>query len=120
MAGLWNRWHDGKTNEELWSCTVIVKDSDEWYGRFHDRMAVLLDADSYDSWLDPSNTHDQVEMLNSSAFHADGELEYFPISTLVNNPANDSPDCIERMSDSQFAALTYRERELHAQMDLGF
>jgi putative SOS response-associated peptidase YedK len=26
MAGLWNRWHDRSTNEEVWSCTVIVKD----------------------------------------------------------------------------------------------
>jgi putative SOS response-associated peptidase YedK len=39
MAGLWNRWHDRSTNEEVWSCTVIVKDSDDWYARFHDRMA---------------------------------------------------------------------------------
>ena len=120
MAGLWNRWHDVNTNEELWSCTVIVKEADEWYGRFHDRMAVLLGADSYDGWLDSSLDHGQMAMLDSSAFHADDELEYFPISTLVNNPANDSPDCLQRMSDTQFASLTYRERERSAQMDLGF
>ena len=43
MAGLWNRWYDRQTKEEIWSCTVIVKDADDWYARFHDRMAVLLD-----------------------------------------------------------------------------
>ena len=95
MAGLWSRWHDRANGEELWSCTVIVKDADDWYRQFHDRMAVLLAPESYDEWLDPERKHGQLEILNKSAYHKDGELEYFPISTLINNPRNDSPECLE-------------------------
>ncbi len=94
MAGLWSRWHD-RAGEELWSCTVIVKDADEWYGRFHDRMAVLLAPESYDEWLDPQRTQGQLELLSKSAYRNDGELEFFPISMLVNNPRNDSAECLE-------------------------
>ena len=118
MAGLWNRWHDRSTNEEVWSCTVIVKDSDDWYARFHDRMAVLLDPSRYDQWLDPSSDRDQLSMLGRSAYHTDGALDYFPISTLVNNPGYDEPDCLRPMSEGELAALTRRERESKAQIDL--
>jgi putative SOS response-associated peptidase YedK len=94
MAGLWSRWHDRAGGEELWSSTVIVKDADEWYSRFHDRMAILLAPEAYEEWLDPERKTGQLELLNKSAYHKDGELEYFPISTLVNNARNDSPDCL--------------------------
>jgi putative SOS response-associated peptidase YedK len=117
MAGLWNRWHDRKTDEEIWSCTVIVRDSDDWYARFHDRMAVLLAANSYDGWLDPTRKRGQLALLNASAYHRDDELEYFPISTLVNNPAYDAADCLEPASAEDLAALA-RRRE-GPQMNLG-
>jgi len=65
MAGLWNRWHDRRSNEEVWSCTVIVKDADDWYARFHDRMAVLLGPASYDAWLDPANFDDAGQQRRS-------------------------------------------------------
>ena len=120
MAGLWNRWYDQRTDEELWSCTVIVKDADTWYSRFHDRMAVLLGANTYDEWLDPSRASGQLETLERSAYHKDGEMEYFPISTLVNNPAYDAADCLRPMNAVDLATLTRRERELTAQIELGF
>ncbi len=95
MAGLWSRWHDRASGEELWSTTVIVKDADDWYRQFHDRMAVLLAPESYAEWLDPQRKQGQLELLSKSAYHKNDELEFFPISTLVNNPRNDSPECLE-------------------------
>jgi putative SOS response-associated peptidase YedK len=118
MAGLWNRWHDRKTGEEMWSCTVIVKDADDWYARFHDRMAVLLAPDAYDRWLDPRHTRDPGDILETSAYRRDGELEYFPISPLVNNPGYDAPDCLEPPSAEELAQLTSRARRENAQMKL--
>ena len=119
MAGLWNRWHDRRNNEEMWSCTVIVKDSDDWYARFHDRMAVLLGPASYDEWLDPDRKRGQLDLLSSSAYHKDGDLEYFPISTLVNNPSYDAPDGVEPASPEELASLARRAERARAQMDLG-
>ena len=80
MAGLWSRWHDRASGEELWSSTVIVKDADEWYSQFHDRMAVLLAPESYDEWLDPQRKKGQLDLLKQIGVPQDDELEYFPIS----------------------------------------
>ena len=95
MAGLWSRWRDSEKGEELWSCTIIVKDADDWYKRFHDRMAVVLAPESYDEWLDPQRKRGQLDLIARSAYHANGELEFFPVSMLVNNPRNDSAECLE-------------------------
>ena len=110
MAGLWSRWRDHKAGEEIWSCTVIVKEADDWYRRFHDRMAVLLGPDSYDAWLDPANKRGQLDLASRSAYHQSGELESFPISRLVNNPGYDAPDCLERASSDQQAAAPRRRK----------
>ena len=98
MAGLWSRWQDKPGGDDVWSCTVIVKDADDWYRRFHDRMAVLLDPASYDQWLDPERTNGQLELLNRSAYHKDDELEFYPISRLVSTSRNDSPEVLEPAS----------------------
>jgi len=84
----------------------IVKDADDWYKQFHDRMAVLIAPESYEEWLDPKRTHGQLEVLSKSAYHKNEELEYFPISTLVNNPRNDSADCLEEVTPSELAKTT--------------
>jgi putative SOS response-associated peptidase YedK len=105
MAGLWSRWQDS-AGEELWSCSVIVKDADEWYRQFHDRMAVLLAPESYDQWLDPERKSGQLELLSNSAYRKNDELEFFPISTLVNNARNDSPECLEPVTPSELAKTT--------------
>lgn len=116
MAGLWDRWNDRKSGDEMWSCTVIVKDADDWYSRFHDRMAVLLGPDSYDAWLDPERTRGQGDLLEKSAYHGDGELEHFAISRVVNNPGYDGPDCLEPPTASELEAI--RKRDAKPQLDL--
>ena len=73
---------------------MIVKDADAWYSRFHDRMAVLLAPENYDAWLDPRRKTGQLDLLRTSAYHND-ELEYFPISRLVNIPGYDAPDILD-------------------------
>lgn len=95
MAGLWSRWRDTNGGDDVWSCTVVVKDADEWYSRFHNRMAVLLNPDVYDGWLDPERRNGQLDLLTSAPFKKDDELEFFPISRRVNNPKDDSAECLE-------------------------
>ena len=117
MAGLWSRWRDHRDGEEIWSCTVIVKDADDWYQRFHDRMAVLLDHDTHDAWLDPAKKSGQLQILERSMQHRDTDLEYFPISKLVNNPGYDAPDCLQPASpDDQLPEQ--RRKKSTPQMDL--
>ena len=62
----------------------------------HDRMPVILAADDYDRWLDPSQ--DPVELQTLIGPAPDDLLKFTPVSTLVNNPRNDRPECIEPLT----------------------
>src|SRR6266849_2041745 len=52
FAGLWDRWRDPASGEEVLSCTIIVSKASQWMMPFHDRMPVLLVAKDFDAWLD--------------------------------------------------------------------
>jgi putative SOS response-associated peptidase YedK len=55
----------------------------------HDRMPVILPAAAQASWLDPTARY--RDLLEPDA----AQLELFPVSSLVNSPANDGPACAE-------------------------
>jgi putative SOS response-associated peptidase YedK len=118
MAGLWSRWRDPKDSAELWSCAVIVKDADDWYSRFHDRMAVLVGPESYDQWLDPKRQRGQLDILAESSYHRDSDLEVSPISKLVNNPGYDAPDCLEPTPVADHVADSGRPTDSELLLDL--
>ncbi len=57
-------------------------------------MAVILDPGDYDLWLDPAIQ--EVERLQPLLRPYPAEaLTAYPVSTRVNNPANDHPECVE-------------------------
>ncbi len=51
FAGLWDRWRNPATGEELLSCTMIVSGASAWMTPYHDRMPVLLAERDFDAWL---------------------------------------------------------------------
>lgn len=94
LTGVWSRWSDA-TGDEVWSCAVVVCNATRWYSRFHDRMAIVASPSVYDKWLDPARNGGQLDLLRSNPYPMSQEFDYFPISRLVNNPRNDSPECLE-------------------------
>jgi putative SOS response-associated peptidase YedK len=104
LAGLWSRWAASE-NDELWSCTVLVRDADAWYSRFHDRMASLISSVAYDEWTDPSRTTGQLELLQKEPYANNEEFESFPISRRVNSPRYDAPDCIDPATPDELLPL---------------
>jgi len=92
FAGLWDEWHspDGSV---LCSCTIITTNPNDLMAPIHNRMPVILRHQDYDQWLDRSPR--AAEGLNSLLRPFPAELlDAYPVSTLVNSPANDSPECI--------------------------
>ena len=60
----------------------------------HDRMPVILPSSAYPLWLDPTvHNVDPIQALLTPYSAAD--LIAYAVSTRVNNPAYDSPECIE-------------------------
>ena len=51
FAGLWEAWR-GLDSPPVLSCTILVGTANELVAPVHDRMAVILGADDYATWLD--------------------------------------------------------------------
>jgi putative SOS response-associated peptidase YedK len=105
MAGLWETWTPSQTQtglgefgaggpsrdqepEPVHSFTIVTTDPDDVVARFHDRMALVLDADAGETWLTGA---DADSLLDSE--HVD--LQAHPVSTAVNDPTTDRPDLVE-------------------------
>ena len=92
LAGLWDRWEKGEAPLE--SFTILTTEPSEVVAPVHRRMPVILPPDSWSLWLD-SELDDRSRLAPLLAPWTGDDLEAWPVSTLVNNPANDSPRCIE-------------------------
>jgi putative SOS response-associated peptidase YedK len=55
MAGIWEKWTDPETGQEIQSCSVITTEGNELMKPIHDRMPVILPPEAWDRWLDPEN-----------------------------------------------------------------
>jgi putative SOS response-associated peptidase YedK len=88
MAGLWDTWKnaDGST---ISSFTIITTTPNKLMENIHTRMPVILERKDEKTWL----TNDDTEFLQSLLKpYPEVEMTAFPVSKLVNSPANDLPD----------------------------
>jgi putative SOS response-associated peptidase YedK len=96
FAGLWERWKSDK-QELLESCTLITTAANEMMKPIHDRMPVILDPAEFSPWLDPGlKEADRVSQL-LRPIPAEN-MEAYPITTYVNSPKNEGPECIAPLS----------------------
>ena len=92
LAGLWELWH-GPDDSTILSCTIITTTPNELLADIHNRMPVILPSAVYDRWLDPAEcSPDQLNELLKP--YPAARMTAYPVSTLVNNPKNDSPECV--------------------------
>jgi putative SOS response-associated peptidase YedK len=93
FAGLWEHWGSAE-RATIASCTILTTTPNDLLRPLHHRMAVILAPEDYDLWLDP-----RVEVVERLQLvlrpYPSEEMTAYPVSTQVNSPANDSPDCIE-------------------------
>ena len=92
IAGLWEHW-EGPEGRAVDSCTLLTIGANDLIGEFHHRMPVILDSRDYDLWLDP-NVQDAERLQPLLRPYPADAMAAYPVSTRVNNPANDTPDCI--------------------------
>ncbi len=91
FAGLWERCEKG--DEALESFAILTTEANSVVGLVHDRMPVILRPEAHSAWLDP-DVRDAELVSGLLEGGPMDELACYPVSTYVNNPANDSPDCI--------------------------
>jgi len=106
MAGLWAQWQPPTTQTGLdafgsdgtggadpdvvETFTIVTTEPNDVVADLHHRMAVILPDGREREWL----TGD-VEDVSELLCPYDGELEAYPVSSAVNDPANDSPALVE-------------------------
>ena len=93
FAGLWERWSPNIDDDPLLSCTIITTAPNSLMETIHRRMPVILEPDTYDLWLDPSE-QSPTRLDGLLKPYPPEEMMAYPVSRLVNRPSNDSPDCI--------------------------
>jgi putative SOS response-associated peptidase YedK len=92
FAGLWDEWN-GPDGSQVKSCTIVTTTPNRLMAPIHNRMPVILSPDAYAQWLDPAvQSPDNLAAL-LKPFPAE-EMAAHPVSTFVNNPKSDQPECV--------------------------
>jgi putative SOS response-associated peptidase YedK len=92
IAGLYERWL-GEGGEVIDSCTLITTEANQTIRAFHDRMPAILPPESYGRWLD-RGLQEADEVLPLLAPCPPDWLASHPVSTRINDPRNDDPECL--------------------------
>ncbi len=95
FAGLWEHW-EGPEGKAIDSCTILTATPNDLLRPLHHRMAVIMGPEDYDLWLDPAIQEAERLQPLLRSYPAEAMTAY-PVSTRVNNPANDSPDLVESL-----------------------
>ena len=107
MAGLWSRWRpetaqtglsafgDGggpaAEPDVVETFAIVTTEPNDVVSELHHRMAVVLRPEAESRWLsgDPEAVGDLLEP------YPDEEMEAYPVSRAVNDPANDTPELVD-------------------------
>jgi len=99
FAGLWEHWRDETSGETVESCTILTTDANDELADIHERMPVILNPASFETWLDPSTDPRDAQALLGPC--PDRHVTAHPVSTRVNAVANDDAGVIEPPDGAQ-------------------
>jgi len=91
MAGLWEKWNPGEA-EPVYTFTILTTEAVPAIREIHPRMPVILPSRVHERWLDPDAAPEDILPLLRP--YQEG-IQAYPVSTRVNSPGNDVPECIE-------------------------
>ena len=92
LAGLWEFWSD-PDGGTIQSCTILTTTPNELMAPIHNRMPVIVEPEDFDLWLHPEP--DPEQGLHLLRPYPAEKMVAYPVSTLVNNPRHDNPECIQ-------------------------
>ncbi|ELT48549.1 SOS response-associated peptidase [Brucella tritici] len=88
FAGLYDRWKDRETGEEVTSCTIITCDANPFMQKIHTRMPVILQESDWRAWL----AEPRVDLLKPAN---DDNLQAWRVSTNVNSSRYQGEDTMQ-------------------------
>ena len=91
FAGLWDSWKQPDGNL-LRTYTIVTTEPNDVLRPIHNRMPVMLSNDDAQKWL---AVDDEIaHALTLLKPYPPDEMEGYKVSILVNNPRNDTPECV--------------------------
>lgn len=98
MAGLWDTWIDPDAGP-LHSYTIITKKADRTIASLHHRMPVIIPHDDADTWIQTAkySSYDALKLLETATV----PLDAFAVSTAVNSPSYNKPECIQPLEPAE-------------------
>lgn len=97
FAGLWEHW-EGPDGTVISSCTLLTTGPNQLVEPIHNRMPVILGGEDYGRWLDPAVEQPGPLASLLRPYPSDAMIAY-PVSTYVNSPTHDDPQCVERVAE---------------------
>lgn len=94
FAGLYDIWTDAGNNP-LYTYTIITTEPNNLVQTIHTRMPVILSQSDEALWLNPESDLNKILTL-LKPYPTDKMISY-PVSLLVNDPVNDSPELIRNI-----------------------
>jgi putative SOS response-associated peptidase YedK len=91
FAGIWSM-HRAPVGTKVATCAILTCAPNELMAPIHNRMPVILPAVARNGWLDPNAR--EVDLRALLVPFPPEEMEAYAVSTLVNAPRNDSPECV--------------------------
>ena len=92
FGGIWRQ--EIKNNLKTNVACIITKEANNNLSEIHSRMPLIL---SYDEGLNFLNDNDNNFLENNKSIVED-DIDYFPVSKIVNNPKNNNENCINEIS----------------------
>jgi putative SOS response-associated peptidase YedK len=90
FAGLWSLWQEQPT------CSIITIGANSLVLPIHERMPVILQPKDFPTWLTPGEQ--RAELLQECLQpYPSEDMEAYPVSRAVNNPAAEGAELIEKM-----------------------
>jgi putative SOS response-associated peptidase YedK len=93
FGGLWEKWKDKITGQELHTYTILTTDPNELLEPIHNRMPVIVARKDYARWMasvDPGQL--PVDLLKP---YPAEEMKVWKVSSAVGNVRNNSPSLVE-------------------------
>lgn len=91
FAGLWERWKDKANDETVESCTIITTTPNEICAPIHNRMPVILPAETWPRWLGEEKV-ERNELLALLRPYDAAKMRAYPVGKAVGNVKNQGPE----------------------------
>ena len=90
FAGLWEKSVNAE-QEVISTCAIITCSPNGLVSSIHNRMPVIFDSRTAWDWLKKEQPAELLPLLKP---YPEESMTTYPVSTMINNPSADAPECI--------------------------